>query len=114
MASVPGLHRLSKRSSVVLRCLATKIPATIASTLFLPSSIQASYYFRLLFATVSALLRSGIPAHADVALFPAFCPSGGVLRGRSTFSTSPLSVSFRHRSSRELRGTRADHRGHRQ
>src|ERR1700730_1925180 len=55
MASVRGLPRLSKRSSVVLRCLATKIPATIASTLFLPSSIRASYTLRLLFAIVSAM-----------------------------------------------------------
>jgi hypothetical protein len=37
--SVLGLERLSNKSSVVFRCRATRIPATIASTRLRPSSI---------------------------------------------------------------------------
>jgi hypothetical protein len=37
--SVLGLERLSNRSSVVFKCRATRIPATISSTRLRPSSI---------------------------------------------------------------------------
>src|SRR5207253_6012734 len=38
------------RSSAVFKCLATRIPATIANTRFRPSSTHTGYTFRLLFA----------------------------------------------------------------
>lgn len=40
--SVRGLGRLSCKSSVFFRCRATSIPATMANTRFLPSSIRLS------------------------------------------------------------------------
>jgi hypothetical protein len=44
--SVRGLGRLSPRSSGVLRCRATRIPATMASTRLRPSSILDSPFVR--------------------------------------------------------------------
>ncbi len=41
IASVRGLERLSNRSSVVLRCRATRMPAIIPNTRLRPSSISA-------------------------------------------------------------------------
>ena len=61
MASVRGLPRLSKRSSVVLRCLATKIPATIASTLF-PALVHPGILH------LSPVIRHSL-CYADAVLF---------------------------------------------
>src|SRR5271157_3130131 len=56
--SVLGLGFESKRSSVVFKWRATRIPATIASTRLRPSSMNPAYHIRFLFAYYNLWLRS--------------------------------------------------------
>src|SRR5271157_3374418 len=56
--SVLGLGFESKRSSVVFKWRATRIPATIASTRLRPSSMNAAYHIRFLFAYYNLRSRS--------------------------------------------------------
>src|SRR5271166_2186031 len=56
--SVLGLGLESKRSSVVFKWRATRIPATIASTRLRPSSMNAAYHIRFLFAYYKLRMRS--------------------------------------------------------
>src|ERR1017187_7979246 len=57
--SVLGLGLESKRSSVVFRWRATRIPATIASTRLRPSSMREAYPIRALMA-YAKVIASGL------------------------------------------------------
>jgi hypothetical protein len=54
--SIRGLLLQSNRSSVVFRCRATRIPATIASTACVPLPSQHRNMFRLVFASKIVLV----------------------------------------------------------
>lgn len=53
---VRGLSRVSNRSSLVFRCRATRIPAMMPMTLFLPSSMPSCYIFAFCSSSLSLAL----------------------------------------------------------